>query len=151
MGLEGINVTIQQIEYYRECNLFESEEDVMIIYDKLEILVNHIERRAELGKKITLGETPTTSTPEFNMFYNELAIGDNTVLIDLGKTKITFLNHSVIDFISTRDERFSNQMFQSLKNLISKSTQISTVGEKNRSHFFGTLRSKIQQYKKLRG
>ena len=92
--------------------------------------------RAELGKKVTLGEPLTTSTPEFNMFYNELAIGDNTVLIDLGKTKITFLNHSVIDFISTRDERFSNQMYHSLKNLISKSTQISTVGEKNRSHFF---------------
>jgi plasmid maintenance system antidote protein VapI len=75
-GLEGINVTIQQIEYYRECGLFESEEDVMVIYDRLEILVNLIEKRAELGKKVTLGEPLTTSTPDFNMFYNELAIGD---------------------------------------------------------------------------
>jgi hypothetical protein len=81
------------------------------------------------------------------MFYNELALGDNTVLADLGKIKITYLNHSVIDFISTRDDRFCNQIYQSIKNLISKSTQISTVGEKNRSHFFSSLRAKIHQHK----
>jgi len=148
-NLEGVNVTIQQIEYYRECDLFESNDDVMAIYDKLELLINHIERQAELGKKFNINETPTTSAPDFNMFYNELALGDNTVLVDLGKMKVTFLNHSVIDFISTRDDRFSNQIYHSLKNLISKSTQISTVGEKNRSHFFGRLRAKINQQKKM--
>jgi len=148
-NLEGINVTIQQIEYYRECDLFESNDDIITIYDKLESLINHIERQAELGKKFDMNSNPTTTSPEFNLFYNELALGDNTVLIDVGKMKVTFLNHSVIDFISTRDDRFSNQIYHSLKNLISKSTQISVVGEKNRSRFFGRLRSKIQQQKKL--
>jgi hypothetical protein len=148
-NLEGVNVTIQQIEYYRECDMFESNEDIITIYEKLELLLNHIERQAELGKKFDINTTPTTSSAEFNLFYNELALGDNTVLIDLGKMKVAFLNHSVIDFISTRDERFSNQIYHSLKNLISKSTQISTVGEKNRSHFFGRLRAKIQHHKKM--
>ena len=147
-NLEGIDITIQQIEYYHECDVFQSDEDVMLIYEKLETLVDHIERQAELGKKFTFGETPTASSPDFNLFYNELALGDNTVLVDLGKVKITFLNHSVIDFISTRDERFSNQMYQNLRNLISKSTQISVVGEKDRNNFFGRLRSKIHLHKK---
>ncbi|MDP4129942.1 MAG: hypothetical protein Q8918_07475 [Bacteroidota bacterium] len=146
-NLEGINITIQQIEYYRECGLFESKEDILIIYEKLEALLNHIERQAESGKKFSIQEAPADHFPDFRMFYNELALGDNTVLADLGKIKITYLNHSVIDFISTRDERFNNQMYQSIKNLISKSTQISTVGEKNRSFFFSKLRAKIQRHK----
>jgi hypothetical protein len=146
-NLEGINITIQQIEYYRECDVFESNEDILIIYNKLEELVNHIERQAESGKKFAFHEQPTPGSPDFNMFYNELALGDNTVLADLGKIKIAYLNHSVIDFISTRDDRFCNQIYQTIKNLISKSTQISTVGEKNRSHFFSSLRAKIHQHK----
>ena len=147
-NLEAINVTIQQIEYYRESNIFESANDVIILYDKLEAMINHIEKQAELGKKFGIGETPLSNSPEFNMFYNELALGDNTVFVDLGKMKITFLNHSVINYISTRDERFSNQMYESLINLVRKSTQLSTVGEKNRSRFFNRIRAKIHEQKK---
>ena len=150
-NLEGINITIQQIQYYRESDLFESEDDVMIIYDKLESLVNHIEKQAELGKKFTIGEQVLSNAPDFNMFYNELALGNNTVLVDLGKTKIAFLNHSVIDFIATQDERFSNYIYESLINLVRKSTQLSTVGEKNRNHFFNRTRKKIHNYRKMPG
>jgi len=149
-NLESINVTIQQIEYYRECDLFESDDDIEVIYDKLEVLLNHIERQAELGKKFDINTEPASNAAAFNLFYNELAIGDNTVLIDLGKMKVTFLNHSVIDFISTRDDRFSNQIYTSLKNLVNKSTQISVVSEKNRSHFFSKLRSNIQKHRSRR-
>mgnify|MGYP001546903319 FL=1 len=142
-NLEGISITIQQIEYYLECGVFTSARDAIIIYEKLEELINHIERQAESGKKFSINDQPSDQSPEFNMYYNELTLGDNTVLVDLGKTKITFLNHSAIDYIFTQDERFSNQMHQTLTNLISKSTQISTVGEKNRSYFFSILLAKI--------
>ncbi|HTS43242.1 MAG TPA: hypothetical protein VMH01_02525 [Puia sp.] len=149
-NLEAISVTIQQIEYYRESNIFESVNDVIILYDKLEAMINHIEKQAELGKKFGIGESPLSNSPEFNMFYNELALGDNTVLIDLGKMKITFLNHSVINYISTRDERFCNQMYESLINLVRKSTQLSTVGEKNRRSFFNKIRAKIHEKRDAR-
>jgi transcriptional regulator with XRE-family HTH domain len=143
-NLEGITVTIQQIEYYRESGLFESEEEALIIYQKLEEMVNHIEKQAELGKKFNIGEAISPTAPEFRMFYNELAPGNNTVVADLGKTKITFLNHSVIDFIGTMDERFNNYIYASILNLIHKSTQLSEVGEKERRRFFNGLREKIR-------
>jgi hypothetical protein len=147
-NLEAIHSTIQQIEYYRESNLFESAEDALLLYEKLGDLIDHIERQAEAGKKFTIGEPLQANAADFQMFFNELALGDNTVLVDLGKTKITYLNHSVIDFVSTRDERFCNNMHENLLNLISKSTQISTVGEKSRNLFFNSMREKVDDRKK---
>jgi hypothetical protein len=143
-NLEGLHTTLQQIDFYRESDLFESEEDLRIIFEKLELLVNHTEKQAELGKKFAIGEKPGPDSAEFNMFYNELALGDNTVLAELDGMKITYLNHGVIHFISTRDKRFNEQTHDSMMNLIRKSAQISSVGERERIRFFNILRSKIE-------
>ncbi|MBC7826273.1 MAG: hypothetical protein H7122_00900 [Chitinophagaceae bacterium] len=140
---ESINTTIRQIEFYRESNLFESKTDAILLYEKLEELITHIEAQAETGKKFTVGETVRSNAAAFNMFNNEVVLGDNTCLADLGKIKLTYLNHSVINFITTRDERFNNYIYESIINLIHKSTQISVVGEKDRSRFFNKLREEI--------
>jgi hypothetical protein len=142
-NVEAIHATIQQIDYYRESNVFESPDDALFAFDKLHTLINHLETQAEQGKKITFGESLRSNAADFHMYYNELALGDNTVFADLGKTKITFLNHSVINFVHTRDERFNNNMSETMTNLIRKSTQISATGEKGRDLFFNLLREKI--------
>jgi BetR domain len=141
---ESVNTTIRQIEFYRESNVFESKEEACILYDKLEGLINHIESQAEKGKKFAIGEPVKTNAAGFTMFNNEVVIGDNTCLADLGKIKLTYLNHSVINFITTRDPKFNNYIYESIMNLIHKSTQISVVGEKDRSRFFNRLREEIQ-------
>lgn len=140
---ESVNTTIRQIEFYRESNVFESREDADLLYTKLEELITHIEVQAEVGKKFIVGETPRSNAASFNMFNNEVVIGDNTCLADLGKIRLTYLNHSVINFITTRDERFNNYIYDAIMNLIHKSTQISVVGEKDRSRFFNKLREEI--------
>ena len=144
---ESVNTTIRQIEFYRESNVFESPSDAFLLYGKLEELITHIEVQAETGKKFTVGENPRPNAAGFNMFNNEVVIGDNTCLADLGKIKMTYLNHSVINFITTRDERFNNYIYEAIMNLIHKSTQISVVGEKDRSRFFNRLRAEIHQRK----
>lgn len=144
---ESVNTTIRQLEFYRESDVFESPEDAVVLYDKLNELINHIEVQAETGKKFSLGETIRPGNAEFRMFNNEVVLGDNTCLADLGKIKLTYLNHSVINFITTRDERFNSYMFESIMNLIHKSTQISVVGQKDRSRFFNKLREEILQRK----
>jgi hypothetical protein len=79
------------------------------------------------------------------MFVNELILGDNTTFFDAGDLKLTFLNHSVLHFINTRDERFNSRIFENLENLMKKSTMISTVSEKERATFFNTLRDQISE------
>lgn len=143
-NLESINSTIRQIEFYREANMFETEEDVQGIYRSLLRLINHLELQAEAGVKFKLGDTPGPGSVAYNLFWNDLVTADNTILVELDINKITFLNHSVINFISTTDVKFNAFMYDSMQNLIKRSTQLSKVGEKERYRFFNRMRDKMK-------
>ncbi len=148
-NIESINSTIRQIEFYREANAFETHEDIRLLYLGVFRLIDHIEKQADLGVKFPLGGKPMANSAPYNLFNNELILGDNTVLAELNSTKITFLNHSVINFVGTQDERFNAHMFDNFQNLIRKSTQLSSVGEKERTRFFNRIRDKVKQAARL--
>lgn len=143
-NIESINTTIRQIEFYRDAKCFESEEDVAHLYKTLIRLIDHIERQAELGVKFALEGSPKPGAVPYNLYNNELILGDNSVLADLGGLKVVYLNHSVINFIGTRDERFTSYMMEAFQNLIKKSTQLSHAGEKERIRFFNRIRDKMK-------
>jgi hypothetical protein len=142
---ESINATIHQIEFYHEANVFESRNEVQVLFDKLEELVNHFEKQAEIGKRFAFGEIPTAASADYQIYLNELFVGDNTVIAEINNAKISFLNHSVLHIVSTRDERFSNYVYNAMMNMVRKSTKISSVGEKSRSRYFNSLREKIDR------
>lgn len=142
-NIESINSTIRQIDFYRDTGFYKSEADVKILYEKVEELINHIERQAELGIKFNVGTEPDNNSVSYRLFVNELVLGDNTFLAELDNMRMTFLNHSVLYFVGTRDEQFNDAMFKNLDNFIKKSTQISSVGEKERTRFFKRLRDKV--------
>jgi len=144
---EGINTTLRQIEYYHEAGGIISKEQADILFDKLEQLVNHIEKEAELGYKFKIGEQPNSASAEYRLFNNELILGDNSLLAELGDIRVTFLNHSFMHFIGTRDETFNTAMFTNLNNLMQKSTLISTSDERERIRFFNNLRKEIKHRK----
>jgi hypothetical protein len=143
-NLESINSTIRQIEFYREANMFESEEDVKLVYRSVLKLINHLEHQAERGLKFPIDGEPNSSSAAYNLLWNDLVLGDNTVLAEMDGRKITILNHSVINFINTSDERFNMYMFDTMQNLIKRSTQLSNVGEKERYRFFNRIRDKMK-------
>ena len=148
-NVESVTSSLRQINFYRQAGSFKNVADIQLLYDKIEELVNHIERQAEVGIKYTLGSVPNNSSATYRMFVNELVAGDNTLLAELDGTRVAFLNHSVLYFIGTRDERFNNAIFNNLENLMKKSTAISAVGEKERVQFFNQLRDKINQYRAM--
>ncbi len=57
--------------------------------------------------------------------------------------KSVFLIHSVINFMITRDVIFCENTYESIQNLIKKSTLISEVSERERSRFFKYMRNRI--------
>jgi hypothetical protein len=142
-NVESINSTIRQIEYYRAANVFETERDVTRLYDSVIRLIDHLEKQAELGVKFAVGESPKPNAAAFHMYNNELILGDNTVCVKLEDKKITYLTHSAINYIYTMDERFNDHMFDAMQNIVSKSSHLSEVGEKERVRFFNKIRSKI--------
>jgi plasmid maintenance system antidote protein VapI len=148
-NIESINSTIRQIEFYRDAHAFESKDDITKLYLGVFKLIDHIEKQADHGVKFPLDGKPADNSAAYNLFNNELILGDNTVLAELNNLKITFLNHSVINFVGTQDERFNAHMFDNFQNLIKKSTQLSRVGEKERTRFFNRIRDKVKQASRL--
>jgi hypothetical protein len=124
--------------------MFESEEDVKRVYKGLLKLVNHLEQQAEHGMKFRIDEEPKPGGAAYNLFWNDLVMGDNTILVELDSKRLTFLNHSVINFIYTTDERFNAYMFDNMQNIAKRSTPLSRVGEKDRYRFFNRLRDKMK-------
>lgn len=144
-NIESINSSLRQIDFYRDMGYYKSNEDIRILYKKMGELVDHIEKQAELGVKFNMGTEPTTNSVPYRLFVNELILGDNTFMAELGDVRMTFLNHSVLYFIGTRDQQFNDAMFTNMTNLLKKSTLISSVGEKERAKFFKQMRNKIHQ------
>lgn len=142
-NIESINSSLRQIRFHYDAGSFKSKADALLMFDKMTELINHFEMQAETGIRFTIGSKPASSNVAYNMFVNELILGDNTTLFETDNMRVTFLNHSVLYFINTRDLKFNNLMFENLQNLMHKSTMISKVGEKERATFFNRLRNEI--------
>lgn len=146
-SIDTVNSLLRHISFYRETNVFKTNDDISCLYEKLEELINHIEKQAELGLKFNYGELPGKNAALYRMYQNDLITGDNSVLAEIGSNKIAYINHNLINFMFTRNEEFTAHTFNTFQNAIQKSTQISLICEKARANFFAQLRKKIFAHK----
>ena len=138
-----------QIEFFRVTGSLKSNEDAMIILDKIGLLIDHLEIQAEYGLKLRFGQDPSTGKAPFKMLVNELLMGDNMQLMQVGTKQMIGINHCVVNYITTMDESFTKYSKKTMDNIAQKSTLISGVNEKERLLFFNGLRTKVQNAKKL--
>ncbi len=148
-SIENITSTLHQIEYYRVTGSMKSDADALALYDHFEELVNHLECQAECGFKLRSGQKTAKAGPAYTMFVNELIMGDNMQLIQVGNTQITYINHSILNFITTYDAAFNTYMKQTFENIAHKSTPVSEVNQRDRLMFFNRLRAKIDVARSL--
>jgi hypothetical protein len=148
-NMEGLNTTLQQIDYYRDSGGFEKKEDLLRIYDCMVEIINHVENQAAAGKKYPLFLNESWGGAKYTLFNNEVYIGDNTIFVDAGAFRMTYINHSVINYMGTRNAEFCNHIHQSIQNTMQRSLQISSTGEKERVRFFNQMRENIGRRKKV--
>ncbi|WP_026967028.1 hypothetical protein [Algoriphagus terrigena] len=141
---ESLNTTLRQIEVYHEMGLIKNSNDTLALYQCVLEVIDHLEKMADAGRKSSFGHPPTEDSGEYKMYLNEIVLGDNTFMAELGDSKITYLNHSVMYFIGSMDKKFNDSMFKNLENLMKRSTLISGTGEKERRQFFNKLRKKVE-------
>ncbi len=147
-NVENITSTIHQIEFYVTTGVLKSLDDAICLLDKLLDLIDHIELQAEYGIKLSRGQKSSlVSGPPYNMFINELIMGDNMQIVQLGDKYFTYLNHSILNFMFTYDDKFNNYMKRTLDVISQKSTPISRVNEKERLVFFNRLRANVNNAK----
>lgn len=140
---EGLNTTLRQIEVYHEMGIIPDSNITLSLYNCVLEVIDHLEKMAETGRKSILGHPPHEDSGEYRLYLNEIVLGDNTFMAEIGSNKITYLNHSVLYFVGSTDQKFNEAMFSNLENLMKKSTLISGTGEKERKQFFNKLRKKV--------
>src|SRR6185437_6331490 len=145
---EAVHITIKQIEFYRQSNVFTNKHLLLKVYSQLEEMLNHLEMQAEAGRKYLYNQPVLATSAAYDVYINECLLGDNTVYVQSGEKQITYINHNGLNFMSTQDKTFCDYTSKSLQNIIRKSSHISVVGEKERSMFFNMLREKIYERKK---
>ena len=146
-NVESITVHLRQIEFYRESRMFRSDKDVFRINEAFERLIDHIEKQASLGYRFEYGDAEMKPRGQFNMYFNEVIIGDNSQLAVFGEYKMAFISHSIFNFMMTRDIRFCDYVNNNIKSLMERSTLISGVSERERGRFFRIMREKIARRK----
>jgi hypothetical protein len=142
-NLESMNIFFRQIEFYRDGKVFESDADVYKLYDAIGKLWTHLEKQAALGYKFNYGDPEQKKIGDFKMFFNEVLLGDNNMLVELDGMRMSYVSHTTINFMFTKDEAFNLNMYDHLQNQMKRSTLISEVSEKERSRFFRIIREKI--------
>ena len=141
---ESIHATIRQIEYYKETKVFASKEDLNKVYVCLHKTIDHIEAQVEAGCKFAFCEQQPVKMAPLKFYINEFLLGDNTYLVTLNDSRMVLVNHTVLNTIRTKDSYFTACTDEHFQNIIRKSTQVSGVGEKERSKYFNVLREKIE-------
>ena len=136
---EAIYDTLKQIEFYKDCGLFQNKDEALALCDQLFQLLDQIKEEARVGKKSEGGR--------FGMYNNEILIADNTVFARMESKRSVYVNQNSLNLFLTFQEPFCEQTELYLQNLIKKSTQISMTGERERNRFFKNMTDRITAFK----
>jgi hypothetical protein len=128
-----INSTLQQISYFFESGLLSMENAVLLLED-LRALLAHVEQKS------------ADSRSNFHLYYNELLILNNNVMVTAPDKMTMFLPYTALGYFITEDEatcrNASDYFLRQLKN--SKSLNLS--GTRDRKIFFNKANRKIDFY-----
>ncbi len=135
---------LKQILFYSEAGFFKNKNDAKKLCEKLVELVEHVKHQAELGFKYAFGKKPAGKEGNFLLYYNDMLLIDQTILVKAGDNVSTYITNNGINLLHTYNRNFFEYNYQWCKNLIQKSTLISGTGEKERNKFFLKINNKIQ-------
>lgn len=125
---ETINTTIKQIEYYFESGAFKEKEDAITILQELKKMAQAINQYAEEENK--------SKNSSFNLYNSDLVIGTNCIHVTVAGSVISYISFNTMNSLTTSNNQFCEEIEHWMKNLIKKSTLISSIAEKQRFQFF---------------
>ncbi len=141
---ETISSVLRQIEYCFASGFFARTDDVFKLCDVLESWLDHVQLQAECGSHFRLGSSCEGIKGNYQLFNNEVLVTDNTILVNTDGLKTSYNTYNVINQLITTNPVFCDQIDNSLRNLMQKSTLISGTSAKERHRFFKTLHEKIK-------
>jgi hypothetical protein len=146
-NIESINSTIHQIEYYWDAGLFKRQDDFEAVVRALMRMLDHLQLQAEKGYKFLPGVSEVGYRAPSQFYVNELILGNNDILLELDGQKVAIITYNVLNYLITKDGRFTEKAFKNFNVLLSRASLISGTGEKDRNKFFNGLRERVRAMK----
>ncbi len=146
---ESISSSLFQIEYYRTAGLFANAADIRALYSQLQEMIFFVGRQAELATKFLPDQNPATRPRNFQLFYNQVCLSDNTMLANTPEGRVAVINYGVLNYLTCHDQEFCAHVAHEVDNIIKRSTKLSDGNMRHRTMFFNAINEKINRYKKL--
>jgi transcriptional regulator with XRE-family HTH domain len=140
---------MQQIEFCRVSGFLMHKHDAVTLFEKLEILIRHIQYQTEQGCKFHIGYEVTDNEEEnFKVYFNEVLLIDNTILIVKDGVKTIFMTHNSLDILLTTNPAFCHQVEHALKIIMKTGNHISGTAGMECQRIFTPIYEKLEEFKK---
>jgi hypothetical protein len=100
-------------------------------------MVERLQNNAEKKSKLPSGQE------NFTFYQSEIMIGNNTILVSAGSSKVAYISHHTFNVMTTTNPSFLAEDEAWLNNLMKRSVLISGVSEKQRNQFFRVFHNKL--------
>lgn len=138
-----INDILTQIYYFWKHQIFQNKYEAILICDRLVQMLDHIEMQARIGKKFH-PQQKLPQTPNFELYYNDVAVSNNTILVNTPTRKQVFISQNALNYLTSDNEMFYLHTERWVHQLRQNSIQISLKNDKLRSNFFIQMKNNIE-------
>ncbi|MBC8173786.1 MAG: hypothetical protein H7X71_07765 [Chitinophagales bacterium] len=137
-----LDTSLKQIEFYWESGYFNKKNDAIAILETFTTMIHDIETMAEKGTKlVNLEENKHFGA--YQLYQSDILLGNNTVMAFAGENRSAYISHQTFNMLICNEEAYCNETENWFKKIMSKSTLISGVSEKNRTKFFKKMHKQI--------
>lgn len=140
---ETIHSFLGQISFMFDSGMFENPEDALVLCNKLNLLLAHVKEQARLGKKFILEKELNTSDENYKLYYNDITLVDNTIVINMDGNIEVYITHNLLNNLVTSNAAFCEETTQVTKNMMNKVNLISSTSEKERNRFFLKMEEQV--------
>lgn len=142
---ETISSILSQVTYYADSGLFTTKKDALNVIGDIRLMAEHLQRQAEINTKCLRSDKDPILNQSFNLYSCEVQIGNNSILVNTDKLKISLLSFNTFNSLLTFNLNYCNENEHWIQNLIKKSVLISSVSEKQRLQFFRNINRLIDK------
>jgi hypothetical protein len=141
-----IQSTVKQIAFFWESGKFRDKDDALAVCNSLREVITAIQKQAEQSAKWqAVGTKGDSDGNNYQLYYSEIEITNNCVLVDMGTVSSVYLGHFSFSTMSTTSESYCAETRKWFEVIRRKSVLISGVSEKQRYQVFKKYFSQINE------
>lgn len=128
--LTTINSTLKQIHFYYKAALLKEKEALLLCEDVKKLIA-------------TIAEKVANESSNYKLYYNELLLMNNTVLVKNKELSTLFVPYTILSYYKTTTQLTIAQMSAYFDKQMRNSKLLSTSGDKEQRMFFNKMYAKV--------